>query len=345
MGDRTAIAFSGGVDSLAAARLLQRDGHDLVGVHFTTGYERRPLSRVKALAERIGLELAVLDCADIFQAAVVEYFARTYAAGQTPNPCLVCNARIKFGELLAFAENLGASRLATGHYARIQKRSAGRYRLCKGRDPVKEQSYFLAFVQQNQLARAIFPLGEMRKSEVRALMVREGLAEQASGESQDICFIGEQGYGAFLRREKQIEPAPGPIVDSRGNRLGRHPGLHLFTIGQRRRINCPAAEPYYVLKIEPEKNQLVVGFKSELFAAACHVRDIRWQTVSPQLPVQAEVRLRYRHPPVPCTLIPLPKDMAWVQFDAPQAAVTPGQGAVFYQNEAVLGAGWIAPPP
>ncbi len=358
---RIATAVSGGVDSLAAAFLLLREGHDVFGIHFTTGFEpeknRDAISantgdgpeppftanpaHMEALAERLGITVHTIDISKRFQSDVVDYFTGTYLKGETPNPCLVCNPRIKFGLLMEHALEMGADLLATGHYARI--REGERPRLLKGRDPLKDQSYFLSFLTGRQLERACFPLGGITKEEVRKLARDEGLVPSDTGESQDICFIPGGDYASFLSSRPGFTGGPGPITTVSGKTIGEHPGLHRFTVGQRKGINCPAAEPYYVLRLETRENRLVVGFKNELFSRTCLVTGINWIAPPPQSPVKVWTRVRYRHKEAPSMLTPLGPDSASIVFDAPLSAVTPGQGAVFYSGDEVLGAGWISP--
>jgi tRNA-specific 2-thiouridylase len=255
---------------------------------------------------------------------------------------MVCNPGIKFGTVLAFARKLGADQLATGHYAQIKRDSSGNFHLHKGIDRRKDQSYFLARLTQNQLARACFPLGDMKKSEVQQLAEKKGLHPITSKESQDACFVKQGSYGEFLLKQSGYTPAPGPIVDRQGTLLGQHKGLHLFTIGQRRGINCPAPEPYYVVKLDRKHNRLIVGSKSDLLTSTCRVVNINWITDPPTTPITVHTRIRYRHWEVAGTLFPKSNNSAEIRFKSPQSAITPGQGAVFYQGDEVLGGGWLA---
>jgi tRNA-specific 2-thiouridylase len=280
-----------------------------------------------------------------FKTRVVDYFSAAYQRGETPNPCLVCNPAIKFGALLAAARRLGASRLATGHYARVEAGQGGQYRLCKGVDDKKDQSYFLSRLTRGQLARACFPLGSWTKDQVRELAARQGLQPLTRQESQDVCFIRDTRYADFLTRNTAIRPQPGDIVDTAGHRVGTHNGLHQYTVGQRRGINCPAGEAYYVVRIDSRLNRLVVGFKDELSATGCRVYDINWIADIPESPMAADTRIRYRHKAVPSMVSPVGLDGAVVRFDQPLAAVTPGQGAVFYRGDEVMGGGWIEKNP
>jgi tRNA-specific 2-thiouridylase len=283
-----------------------------------------------------------LDCRVDFKNKVVDYFIRTYQDGQTPNPCMVCNSTIKFGTVFDFAHNLGASMLATGHYAGLTRDSRGRFHLIKGVDSKKEQSYFLALMSQKQLAHTLFPLGKMTKSDVIELAQKNNLEPVKKGESQDVCFIKNKNYGEFLALQEGFEPKPGRIVDVNGNLLGRHRGLHLFTIGQRRGINRPWSEPYYVVSMDPGQNLLTVGFKKDLLSSECRVKNINWINQKPHSPITVHTRVRYRHNAAASTLFPVDEKTARIRFEKPQSAITPGQCAVFYQNDEVLGGGWIA---
>ena len=369
MKPKIAVAVSGGVDSMMAACLLKEQGYRVIGIHFDSGYEEhsrgnetnsdshqtdKRLAQTRAQADshpvaKIGAQLDIpielLDCRGKFQTQVVDYFIRTYFDGQTPNPCLVCNPLIKFGELLSRVQKLGAEKLATGHYARIQKDAAGLYHLYKGVDAQKDQSYFLARLNQKQLAKALFPLGGLLKPDVKQMAADRGLHPVTTSESQDVCFIKDQSYNEFLLQHTDRNPSPGPIVDLSGNVIGRHNGLHQFTIGQRRGINCPAPEPYYVIRLEPAHNRLVVGSKSDLLTTSCHVVDINWINEAPDEPIAVRTRVRYRHREVASKLYPVDENSTEVRFESPVESITPGQGAVFYRDNEVLGGGFISPTP
>ncbi|MDF1592512.1 MAG: tRNA 2-thiouridine(34) synthase MnmA [Desulfobacterales bacterium] len=355
----TAIAISGGVDSMMAAYRLRQQGHAVIGIHFLTGYETalsspstENLSQdrkntiaagISELAGRLEIPFRILDLSSQFKEDVIRYFIDGYEKGRTPNPCMVCNPQIKFGALLDFARTLGAECLATGHYARIRTDDSGRCHLLRGVDRTKDQSYFLAFLRQDQLCRAVFPLGEFTKTAVKEMAALNGLKPLSSDESQDICFIKGLSYGEFLARQPNFTPQPGPIADVDGNVIGRHNGLHLFTIGQRRGINCPSSEPYYVLEIDKPQNRLIVGFEKDLGALQCRVTDINWiNGMPPPAPLKVKTRVRYRHSAAPSVVTPIDDRTAAVTFDEAEAAITPGQGAVFYQGDEVLGGGWIA---
>ena len=361
----TAIALSGGIDSLTAAYLLKQEGHHVIGIHFITGFETKdshhhpsksskksyPASfsagqnshslEIANIGTQLDIAVNIIDISTDFKLKIVDYFTHTYLSGKTPNPCLVCNPSIKFGVLLTYALKLGASRLATGHYANISEDGMGRFHLLRGVDRKKDQSYFLSFLTQKQLAHACFPLGKMVKSNVKKLAKEKGLYPAVKKESQDICLIKDNRYQDFILQQPGFEAKPGNIVDMEGNILGRHNGLHLFTIGQRRGINCPALQPYYVVRIDIKQNRLIVGLKKDLLSSNCKVSGINWIVEKPSSPLDVNTRVRYRHKAVGSRLIPDGDTSATIIFNTPQSAVTPGQGAVFYKDDEVIGGGWI----
>ncbi len=346
MSHLTAIAFSGGIDSAVAALRLKAAGVKLFALHFITGFEFAasgvdPLCTVRRLADRIGIDLEIVDGREAFHREVVDYFIEAYRGGRTPNPCVRCNRRIKFGWLLDRALSLGASQLATGHYARLEGDAEGRIHLCKGKDRGKDQSYFLARLTPDQLERVVFPLGCLTKAEVQRLATEKGLETRTGRESQDICFVPGGNYAEFLTGTGGLASRPGPIVDVSGRQLGRHHGLHAFTVGQRRGIDCPGPAPYYVVRLDVAANRLVVGSKADLMSAGCRVNALRWLHPVPSGPLPVSARLRYRSPEQAATVTAESDSRATVRFVDPQAAVTPGQCAVFYQGDEVLGSGWI----
>jgi len=336
------VAVSGGIDSLMAALLLNDGTRQVVGLHFVTGYEKQADAgqRIIALFQPLGIPIHVLDYRRQFQSEVVDYFTRSYLDGQTPNPCVMCNTMIKFGILLESARQRGASQLATGHYARRVANPDGSYRLLKGLDRQKDQSYFLAGLTQEQLAGACFPLGELTKNRVRDMAAEAGVAAVRQRESQDVCFIGSASYTQFLAQMGQ-GACPGPIVTTDGRTIGTHQGLYRYTIGQRRGINCPDARPYYVVGLDRQANRLLVGRPADLLKASCRVSRVNWIGPVPQGPLRVKTRIRYRSPAAASLVQPLEGASARLCFDQPQAAVTPGQAAVFYEGETVLGGGWI----
>ena len=349
-----AVAVSGGVDSLVAAHLLKQQGVSLVAIHFRTGFEQtadtdpnssisneNSIARLQSVIDQIGIPLIVLDLSREFKSGVVDYFISAYSSGRTPNPCLVCNPVIKFGPVLQKALQLHATTLATGHYARIRRDGDGSVHLLRGLDRSKEQSYFLAFLSSRQLAHACFPLGSMTKSQVLEVARKARLHPLERLESQDVCFVKENSYADFLTGTAGVDPQPGEILDIDGRKIGRHPGLHHFTVGQRRGINCPASEPYYVLRLDHARNTLVVGFRRHLKVRRCRVAELNWICTPPHAGDLVWTRIRYRSTAVAARFERLDANEGWLLFESPQEAVTPGQGAVFYLKEEVLGGGII----
>jgi tRNA-uridine 2-sulfurtransferase len=356
-----AIALSGGIDSLMTAALLKDRGHQLIGIHFLTGFELAATTEssppsvdddadpmdvqarrlLAPMAAQLDIPLHIIDLRDDFKRLVVDYFLGAYREGKTPNPCLKCNPCIKFGLLLDKAKRFGATHMATGHYARLEPTVDRRMRLLRGIDRDKDQSYFLARLRQNQLQASVFPLGGYTKEQTRQMALARGLRPAVGQESQDICFIHSGSYKTFLEQQTGVTANPGPIVDTKGNHLGSHNGLYRFTIGQRRGINCPSSEPYYVVRLDAADNRLVVGRKTDLSTATFKVEGINWIIPRPESPIPIAVRIRYRHQAVPATLTPTGSADALVRLEAAQSAVTPGQGAVFYDGDEVLGGGWI----
>jgi tRNA-specific 2-thiouridylase len=350
-----AVALSGGLDSAFAAALLKRQNYRVIGLYFQTGYEVSPshttsptrlpqtYTRAQRVAEQVGIYLEVIDCSRVFEREVVGYFIDTYRSGQTPNPCVVCNQRIKFSFVLEHAKALGASALATGHYARKRQEPSGRISLLRGVDDTKDQSYFLSRLTQEQLRQAMFPLGTCRKKRIREIAKRWRFSSSMEGESQELCFVRHPSYKDFLSRLGGFPCEPGAIVNTSGDVLGKHQGLHAYTVGQRRGISIPGPEPYYVIRLDNKQNRLVIGAKSELAAHECTVTHINWIGMRPpEKPISVQTRIRYRHLEADSTVTPLGHDTARVRFAKAQYAIAPGQAAVFYQGERVLGGGWIA---
>ncbi len=343
-----AVALSGGIDSLTAAHILKQEGHKLIGLHFSTGFENvskdkhiYELAKAKAkrLGKILGIQVYAVNLEKQFKDVVISYFVNSYSSGITPNPCLVCNPAIKFGVLAGWVRKIGASRLATGHYARRIIDSDGRVHLFRGLDRAKDQSYFLARLNRSQLRMALFPLGELKKTQVFEIANQNNIHPLEKQESQDVCFI-TGSKNQFLENQPEFKIQPGPVSDLEGNILGCHQGLHRFTVGQRKGINIPAKHAYYVVRIDWSENRLVVGNKEDTFSKCCAVKKIKWINPPAKPVLQLSVRIRYRHRAAPAT-VELNGDKALVRFDQPQSSVTPGQGAVFYQGEEVLGGGWI----
>jgi len=340
-----AVALSGGIDSLISGFLVKQTHKKVFGIHFTTGYETSPVN-TKILEEQLGFQVYTLDISQTFEKEVVDYFISTYRIGKTPNPCLICNWKIKFGTLLDQARELGADALATGHYARVINSYSFPEKdipfpwLEKGKDPKKDQSYFLSLLSSDRLEKLIFPLAELSKDQVRELARKNGLAPSVPSESQDICFIREKSFADFIIRKTKIQPAPGKVVDITGKEVGSHKGLHTFTIGQRRGIDIPASAPYYVRSINMAENILEVCFKNDLAQDRMNVEQIRWNYPETENISTLTTKIRYSHKGAPSQLI-RKGSKGEVIFETPQNAVTPGQAAVFYKDSRVVGAGII----
>ncbi len=348
---RVVVAMSGGVDSSTAACLLSQQGYEVVGLFMRTGVTaaeeaggRRCCSLADAedarrVARHLDVAFYTVNCKTEFD-RLIDDFCAEYTRGRTPNPCIRCNTDLKFGKLLRYAHALEAQHVATGHYARVGRRDR-RWVLRRGIDPTKDQSYFLFALEQGQLERALFPLGELTKDEVRAMAREAGLPVHEKPESQDICFVPESSYRTLLK-ERLGPSRPGKLVDLEGKVLGEHPGCEGFTVGQRRGLGIAMGEPYYVVAIEPESNTVVVGPQAALYARRCYVRALVWGALSGlRLPRAAQVQIRYQHRATPASICPTGIDEVGVLFDEPQRAITPGQAAVFYEDDVVLAGGWI----
>ncbi len=342
-----AVAMSGGVDSSVCAVRLLEQGCRVFGI---TARMRPPgtqpeaeadIEAARAVARHLGISHHVVDLSEPFESRVLEYFAATYHAGRTPSPCVVCNRYIKFGALLQMARELGADRLATGHYARIECDGRRRH-LLRGRDRRKDQSYFLFDLSQRQLAQALFPLGELTKDEVRCEAVRKGLPVTPRGESQDLCFAGQEQHWRITEARRPRARRPGVVVDRAGRTLGTHDGIHRFTIGQRRGLGVADGRRLYVVALRPRANEVVLGERDQLYRRELQVRQLRWISGSPRkAPFRAAVKLRYNHEAAPAQVTPLGAHVAKIHFDLPQFAVTPGQAAVCYEGDRVVAGGWI----
>jgi tRNA-specific 2-thiouridylase len=350
---RAVIALSGGVDSSVAAALLAEAGHEVVAVTLVQwlplagcgrgGCGCGDLEDARRVAAHLGIPHHTLDYTRVFREAVVEPFAAAYRRGLTPNPCIECNRRVRFGALLEEATRLGGDLLATGHYARV-RRDEGGLHLLRGADSGKDQSYFLFVLGQGPLARLTFPVGEMTKDEVRRRARALGLPSAGRTESQDLCFAGPGGYRAFLREHFPEAGRPGLIVDTAGRAVGRHAGVEDFTVGQRQGLGVAAGEPRYVLAIDPATATLVVGGRADLLSGGCRLGGVSWVSGEAPAGEGLAVKLRYRSPAVAARLEQLGPGEWVVHFAAPQAAVAPGQAAVLYRGDEVLGGGTILAP-
>ena len=360
--------MSGGVDSSAAAAILKEQGHELVGFTMQLWNQGRGISvdengeplpsrccslddvyDARRVAEELSFPFYVLNLEKEFERDVVQPFVASYLHGETPIPCVACNSRLKFASLDKLAASLGCDKVATGHYARVEfDEASNRYRLLRGRDPQKDQSYFLWELTQDQLSRAMFPLGEMSKPDAREAARRADLAVAEKKESQEICFVPDGDYAGFIDRylaaEQQTDrlPGAGQIVNSSGEIIGEHAGIHRYTVGQRRGIGIAQSRPLYVLNIDSKTNQVMVGRDDELLSDGFTAAGVNWVAInSPTEPVSAEVRVRYRHTAVAATITPVENHRVVVKFDEPQRAITPGQATVFYRDDEVVGGAWI----
>jgi tRNA-uridine 2-sulfurtransferase len=365
-----AVAMSGGVDSSTVAALLREHGRPVVGLTMQLWNQRRlphlqgdgpaphrccsldDVYDARRVAEHCGIPFYVVNFERAFEDAVVRPFVEDYLAGRTPIPCTHCNNDVKFAELLVTARQIGAERIATGHYARIRYNpDTGRYELLRAVDDSKDQSYFLFGLTQEQLARTEFPLGELTKHEVRDIARHLAVPVAEKPESQEICFVPSGSYASFIEsylQEQGSEPCKekfseyGEIVSVSGKVLGRHSGLHHYTVGQRRGLGFASGQPRYVVALDTANNRVIVGEDSDLRRTTCDVRGVNWIPFEfPDRPVQASVRIRHRHEPAPAEITPRSPTTARVQFLEPQRAITPGQAAVFYSGEHLLGGGWI----
>lgn len=356
---RVVVAMSGGVDSSVAAALLVEQGYEVIGMMMRLWSEDSGASSdtcsthnrcctpdqmrdARRIADQLGIPFYVLDTQEVFRQKIVQYFIDSYAAGDTPNPCLACNRHIRFTHLLNHALALDADYLATGHYARLRSAEDGTVSLYKGIDDHKDQSYVLSVLQQDQIRHAMFPVGEYPKPEVRALAAKFGLPVASKEDSQDLCFLADGDYRRFMREHAPESVMPGPILTRQGEEVGEHSGLPNYTVGQRKGLGISYAEPLYVLGKNPLKNALIVGTKAELGRTDLTASGVNWiGGQPPATEFRAEVKIRYKARPIPALVTVLQDNRIHVQFDEPLRDIASGQGAVLYQGDHCLGGGTI----
>lgn len=350
---KAVVAMSGGVDSSVAAALLKEQGYEVIGMMLRLWSEPGKeesnrcctpdaMAQARRVAAKLDIPFYVIDAKDVFRETVVEYFLEGYARGETPNPCLVCNRKIRWTFLLDHALALGAEFMATGHYARTRKNEDGKSELLRAVDRNKDQSYVLHVLDQEKLEDALFPVGEYTKPEIRQIAERHGLPTASRKDSQDLCFLAGEDYRNFLQRNAAEMLKPGEIVTREGLSIGAHNGLANYTIGQRKGLGLASPVPLYVLGKNATNNTVVVGTQEELGVSELIARDVNWLSGEvPSEPFRAEVKIRYTAKEAEAWVKPMKENQAQVTFDAPQRDITAGQAAVFYQNDVVIGGGII----
>jgi tRNA-specific 2-thiouridylase len=352
---KVVVAMSGGVDSSVTAALLKEQGYEVIGLTMQLWEEKNAIGSRQCcsqehvfdagrVAKRLGIDFHVIDFREEFRGLIVNEFADEYFCGRTPNPCVRCNQKIKFGVLLEKAQSMGADYLATGHYARIARDSSGNFMLLKGKDAGKDQSYFLFTLTGEQMSSILFPLGNLDKPEVRRLASNFDLPVAEKSESQDICFVTDNDYAGFIEAQRGKFDFSGNIVDINGKVLGRHDGFYRYTVGQRKGLGIAWPHPLYVLGVDAGSREVIVGHRDELYSKGLIASGVNWAIPVPDEPLGALCKIRYRHIPVECKVYPLPDNCVEVRFNAREKSVTPGQAVVFYDGERVLGGGWIEKP-
>ena len=347
--------MSGGVDSSATAALLLEQGYEVIGITLKLWPQDcvnraedkccgpQAVTDARSVCHKLDIPYYLIDEAAEFQKHVIQYFADEYKAGRTPNPCVMCNQNLKFGRLISRADQLGAQYIATGHFARVEPSADGsRILLKRGRDLRKDQSYFLFSLRQDQLARAIFPLGEKTKSDTREVARHCNLKTADKEESMEICFVPDNNYGGFLQAASLVQKHRGEITDLYGRVLGHHEGIEFYTIGQRRGLGLTTPKPVYVVELDVENNRVVVGDEAALDRDTFTAERCNWHPFDHLAgPIEVTAKIRYNHPGTAATVTPAGSGTVKVKLHTPQRAITPGQAAVFYQDDLVVGGGWI----
>ncbi len=354
--NRVVVGMSGGVDSSLAAALLKKQGYDVIGITIRTWPKEEcgssfgraccnleAITRARMVAESLDIPYYVVDFSEDFKKEVIDYFCAEYISGRTPNPCVLCNEKIKFGKLLEKARSLGASLVATGHYVKKDfSKKADRFLLKEGKDKSKDQSYFLFTLSQKQLSSALFPLGDITKVKARAMAKRFKLKTYNTASSQDICFIQDMDYAEYIKKKTGVEIKGGEIVDETGKAIGRHRGIPFYTIGQRRGLGIAHKEPLYVTGIDTVNNRIIVGEKKEVMKNGLIAVNLNWIAIEQIVkPIKVMAKIRYNTKKAMAVVSKLGEDSVQVDFNQPQAAPTPGQAVVFYDKDIVVGGGWI----